>query len=367
MTILTRASTPALPLPIAHPPALPSLTGVRWIAAFVVFAYHLRNLQYFGGTPQLVLSAVFGAGSTAVSVFFILSGFVLAWSHRTTDAVLTSWWRRITRIGPLHLVGVFLACLIAACFTPSIRTDSAAALWANVFLVNSWHSPWWQAGNPVSWSLACEAFFSLLFPFMIRALGGRGPVVLGAIGVTSVAAIFAAPFLAHVVAPAVSAYSNPLVRLPEFVLGVVAGVAMRRGISTGPRLLIALIALVVGYILTTLFPTSALSTAAFTAVGAVLTIAALARRDIRHAPTGLTSRPMQFLGRASFGFYLVHLLIIDMLQGMFPALRAADTVTAAWGASAALVVALALGAVLHLGIELPMAQVLRIRRPRVVS
>lgn len=43
-TVSPSAADPALVTPL-----LPSLTGLRWVAAFVVFAYHVRNLGYFSG------------------------------------------------------------------------------------------------------------------------------------------------------------------------------------------------------------------------------------------------------------------------------------------------------------------------------
>ncbi len=76
---------------------------------------------------------------------------------------------------------------------------------------------WWQAGNPASWSLVCEAFFYLSFPFLIlrscasrtaRAGRGRGILVLVAL----------APQIAAISPLPMSAASTPLLRLPEFVL-----------------------------------------------------------------------------------------------------------------------------------------------------
>ena len=170
--------------PALEHPVLPSLTGLRWVAAFGVFAYHVRNLGYFDGNAQTALSAVVGSGDTGVSLFFMLSGFVLAWSDRADDdtagpvrAALRFWARRAARIWPLHLVAVLAAIIVAATLLPGIRTTSPAALVANVLLVNAWHAPWWQAGNPVSWSLTCEAFFYLTFPFLIRLLRSAHPAV----------------------------------------------------------------------------------------------------------------------------------------------------------------------------------------------
>jgi peptidoglycan/LPS O-acetylase OafA/YrhL len=57
---------------------LPSLTGLRWLAALLVFCYHVRNCGFFGGSSGSAMDVLFGAGATGVSFFFLLSGFVLA-------------------------------------------------------------------------------------------------------------------------------------------------------------------------------------------------------------------------------------------------------------------------------------------------
>lgn len=67
------------------PPRLDSLTGLRFLAALAVFFYHTVTLCP-PGIPKSVLSVVAAQGLVGVSFFFILSGFVLSWSHRPDDS-----------------------------------------------------------------------------------------------------------------------------------------------------------------------------------------------------------------------------------------------------------------------------------------
>ncbi len=154
---------------------LPSLTGLRWATAMLIFGHHLMAVEYFGGAPGDVWAFVFEAGKTGVTLFFILSGFVLAWGYKPQQSAGSFWWHRVARIYPLHVMGVGLALVAAATLIPEIRTDGAAPLAANLLLVNGWVPDWWQAGNPASWSLVCEAFFYLAFPFLIRPLVRLSP------------------------------------------------------------------------------------------------------------------------------------------------------------------------------------------------
>src|ERR687894_524914 len=59
---------------------LPSLTGLRFVAAFLVFGFHLHVAHLLDeGVAGTVMELVFGQGAVGVSFFFILSGFVLTW------------------------------------------------------------------------------------------------------------------------------------------------------------------------------------------------------------------------------------------------------------------------------------------------
>jgi peptidoglycan/LPS O-acetylase OafA/YrhL len=342
------ATDPALTVPL-----LPSLTGLRWIAAFVVFAYHVRNLGYFSGRAQGLLADTMGAGATGVSLFFILSGFVLAWAHRPGTKPLTFWWRRVARIYPLHFVAVVLAVVVARFLMPSITTTSPKALLANFLLVSSWHGPWWQAGNPVSWSLVCEAFFYLCFPLVIRVLGNARAGVLWTTAALSVLLTLAVPSLLAALPGQLSGANWPPARLPEFVLGVTVACLIRSGAWRGPRLLVSVLVAVAGFVAVDRVPSSPFALDGFTVVGFTLLIAALARADVAGVRTGLSSRPLVALGERSFAFYLVHLLVIDALVALWPV---ADPRPAIGGLALmvlALCTALVLAAVLHRLVERP--------------
>jgi peptidoglycan/LPS O-acetylase OafA/YrhL len=84
---MTTNSTPAT----ARAPLrkLPSLTGLRWVAAMLVFGFHVGTMHVIAEPDyQAAVSRLFTLGLSGVQFFFTLSGFVLVWSARPGDTPL---------------------------------------------------------------------------------------------------------------------------------------------------------------------------------------------------------------------------------------------------------------------------------------
>lgn len=351
------------------PQNLPSLTGLRWVAALGVFGFHILVVQYFSGSAVTVWGAVFGPGSSCVALFFVLSGFVITWSYRSGETT-RFWLRRVARLWPAHLVAVGLALVVAATTVPGIRTTDPMGELANVFLVSTWHTQWWQAGNPVSWSLACEAFFYFVFPFLHAALRRCPGPFLVAVASVMLLVTFTAPALAAHLPGQLSPYSFPPFRLPEFILGIVCALLIRQHGWSGPRPVVAVPVAVLGYVASAggfFVPPAGIEPSALADLGFALLISALVRIDLAGRRSVLASRPFQLLGKLSFSFYLVHLLVIASVSSPWPDGHPQIAwVPAALLALVSLTVALALAAALHFGVEVPARQaLLRLLDPRV--
>ncbi|MCE0448241.1 hypothetical protein LT493_44565 [Streptomyces tricolor] len=111
------------------------------------------------------------------------------WSARPRDRALAFWRRRIARIYPVHLATLAVALVMAYTLAHQARPTAKQTL-ANALLLHSWWQPWWQTLNPVSWSLACEAFFLRRLPAADPAAAPARRARLGrAGGALSVAAV----------------------------------------------------------------------------------------------------------------------------------------------------------------------------------
>lgn len=346
--------------PALRADTLPSLTGLRWGAAFVVFLYHIHNFGYIGGGAGHVLGMLVGAGTAGVSFFFVLSGFVLAWSSSESDTARRFWHRRFARIYPLHLATALIALALAATVLPSLAPSGPGELLANLLLVSSWNPQWWQAVNPVSWSLVCEAFFYLLFPLLIRMLRPLAARGLRIVLVGCLAAVLILPLVAPLTPPHLL-YAWPLARLPEFLIGVTAGLVVRQGHWKGPGVAASWCLAVSGFLIAP-YATPNFTHAAFTIIGVTALVPAMALAALRGSPSVWASGWLVTLGEVSYAFYLVHLLVIrlvdelwlpDPLAGPF-----ADPLVGTVVAAVVFTVALAAAVALHRGVEVPLRRLI---------
>lgn len=333
----TRAAPTSPPPPAAagtaereRPGRLHSLTGLRFVAAGGVVTVHATI--YDGGTTVPV--SVLWLGASSVSLFFILSGYVLTHSWRPSDSPRSFWRRRAAKILPNHVVTWAGALLLTAAIGASLAhmKGGAGSDMAALFLVHTWvpddTSP--TAGNPVSWSLAAEALFYALFPFLaplVARLGVRGCVVLAG---GCLAAMWAVPFLCDLfVDPATFAgmprthegmwflYFFPLTRLPQFLLGVaVARLSMLRPnlprFGVLPATALVAVALFGG---PAVLP-DAFMWAAATTLPLVLLVHSVAELDLREKRSLLRTRPAVFLGDISYALYLVHCQVLVVVDHM---------------------------------------------------
>ncbi|MFF7981317.1 acyltransferase family protein [Streptomyces sp. NPDC007901] len=344
----TQASTPA--------PSLPSLTGLRWMAAVLVFGLHVHNFRYFGGAGGRFMSWGFEAGASGVSFFFVLSGFVLMWSARPGDRAPRFWWRRVARVYPVHLVTVVVALVMAFTLPRQPRPTLPQGL-ADVFLVHSWWRPWWQTLDPVSWSLACEAFFYAAFPLLalvLRRLEARGATVLAGLSVLAVLAL-AWTDAHHCWDQPISSF--PAARLPEFALGAATARLVLLGRWRGPGLEASLALAVIGYFLVPQVTDDYAATAC-TITGFALLIPAAAVADLRGLPSLWRRRWLVRLGELSFAFYMIHLLVLRAGTHLLGTRPRYDLLTGAAVATAAFTVSLVLSWLLYEGVERPARRLL---------
>jgi peptidoglycan/LPS O-acetylase OafA/YrhL len=371
------------PRPVADSRAgrLPSLTGMRFLSAVMVFFFHFGVLGFFASAGALAkyTSATNEGGFAGVVYFFILSGFVLTWSERAGDRLGAFWRRRFVKIYPNYLVAVVLGIVLAVVIEGQPFNRNWAVL--EVFLVQSW-SPELitRSGfNAPLWSLSAEALFYLCFPLLVRLIDRIRPERLWAWFGGIAAAIVAVPVIAHLLPPGGPLYDdgmpptevwlvihNPATRMLEFVLGIV----MARIVLTGRRLPLRLggaVALsVVAYWASAYVP-SRFNSVAIMVVPLALLIAAAAVQDAEGRRSLVSRRVWVWLGEISYAFYLIHFLVQSHARYLLGTTTLSTPVAFALLAGC-FVVTIGLAALLHHLVERPMMKhFARSRRDRAES
>ena len=306
---------------------LPSLTGLRFPAALLVFLYHaalpipsLRLLESDDAQNAFTRAAE-QAGALGVSFFFVLSGFVLTWSVRERDGAGAFLRRRFVKIYPNYVVTWLLAMLLFAhAFTDFWRAA------ANLLMLQVWIPDFdtYFSVNTPSWSLGVELVFYASFPLLYALLRRIPAHRLKYWAAGAVVGVFALPFAAYRFLPSTPqvpggydasplqywvTYVLPPTRLLEFGLGILVALMVRNGRWRNIGLLWSGALLAGAYVLTGFVP-YLYAQRSICVVPIVLVIAAAATADIEGRPSLLRTRRAVWLGEISFAFYLLHYVVL---------------------------------------------------------
>lgn len=326
------ATTEASSAPRAGLSKLPSLTGLRFFAALLVFFFHitLSNSpippndpinpfadQELGSFLEMLVSK---AGYVGVSFFFVLSGFLLAWSYKPGEPTTRFWRRRLLKIFPNHLVMWVLSMIL---FAAAINTPTGII--SNLFLVNSFFPDGavYVAVNPPSWTLNSELLFYMLFPLIMiplrRIPGNRlwvwawimvaGMIAVQLVTTYLIPATPVSPLTPVSVTQFWFGYIFPPSRLFEFVLGSILAMIVLDKRWIPLKMWQTLLICVAGYALAMMVPfVYSFNVATIIPVAAI--ICTVAAGDIAGRKTFLASPTMVWLGNISFGFYLCQGVVI---------------------------------------------------------
>ncbi|MFU8850650.1 acyltransferase family protein [Micromonospora sp. SL1-18] len=337
----------------------------------MIFFLHIQSeSNYFiaDSRAQQTLNGVLAAGRSGVSFFFILSGFVLAWSVRPTDTASRFWWRRFSKIYPNHFVTFLIACLLLS--WRGMEVIDFERMFYNLTLLHSWppeQGDVWYSFNAPSWSLSCEAFFYLSFPLLYAWLRRLRPAAWWAIAAASVVFIAVLPIGIKVFHEPFGwsehfiVYHLPPVRMVEFLLGMCLALLVRGGWWRGPGMTVSIAVVLAGMAVAAFLSEEygLARDAACTVLGYSLLLPACALADVRRSRSIWRAPLLVYLGEVSFAFYMVHEICLYAVRHTFgddhphrPTAAAGVLVLATF--CFALVAAM----VLHHAVELPMMRLL---------
>ena len=296
---------------------VPGLTGIRFFAAAYVFVMHYgASAIDKAGAPRPVATFLHN-GVFGVSVFFILSGFILAHAHPAAFATQRQYavyfLHRFARIYPLYLFALVVALPVAVADVPLDLKQAIAVL----AMVQSWTGAFSHSGYAwimQAWTLSVELAFYLSFPFligMLRRLGTSlllGFCILDVIFIISGGTTTVTPWTdygGYIHQPVWPLYLPlPLVRTGEFLLGMLLQTFVTRLPRLAPNFGATHSVVICAAIIALLSATSderALSTAAVL-VGILIAMIYVADNAFTRL---LGSRALILLGNASYALYLL--------------------------------------------------------------
>jgi len=147
-----------------------ALTGVRAIAAYMVFCHH-----YTGSCSTGILLSFVKEFYTGVTIFFVLSGFLIYYKYSESATLekgfLINYFKnRFARIYPVYfLIVVFSAILI---YNPAggNLTNQLLLLLLQLTFVRGFFDAYKFIGVGQGWTLTVEESFYSFFPFLISII-----------------------------------------------------------------------------------------------------------------------------------------------------------------------------------------------------
>jgi len=337
-----------------------SLTGLRGVAALVIFFHHARH-KLEAVFPDTSFDFLIH-GYLAVDVFFVLSGFVISYSYATRIGSPAEFGhyllRRFARLYPLYavstlaVVGMVQGALAAGwqIHRPA-RFSIDHHLLIHLTMTQAWGWEQELRYNLPSWSVSAEIFAYLLFPalWVLTSRIGRTTTALAAALASTLLTVFVLRFLGFESLHVPS--QGALVRVTgEFLAGLLSYRAWSRNptiFNTVGRAVETLAIMVIAVIFFSPLADPLMSP------GAVVLVYVLARGG---GPlTRILATPfMLWLGRISYSLYLTHFPVLSVLERVLPVeiVPASDPARLAFVALH-LAIALVVAAAAYHGIEEP--------------
>jgi peptidoglycan/LPS O-acetylase OafA/YrhL len=152
---------------------IPALTGVRALAAYLVFISHYYYV--FDDTFPHIVQRFLGELHIGVSIFFVLSGFLITYRYYDNFHLTTDWFKqylknRVARIYPMY--AILTICAFVYYFITKDQSitkgfeNPIALLLMNITFVRGFFYQFWDTGIAQGWSLTVEECFYFSAPLI---------------------------------------------------------------------------------------------------------------------------------------------------------------------------------------------------------
>jgi peptidoglycan/LPS O-acetylase OafA/YrhL len=308
---------------------LSAVTGLRFLAALHVYFGHAMDPSGLGG--------VFLYNSrSSVSLFFVLSGFILAYVYADGATPIDRrrfWIARFARIYPVYVLSIAIALPVwlaeVRARGESIAFYVVPTIVAVLALAQSWNWSIANAINGPAWSLSVEAFCYAVFPAIVERVRRLDPRRLALLALGTYGAVLVLNTILDVtnlpraqrtdivmmISRLIGPASNPARRSLEFIIGAAVGCLflrrrdegkLRRGWRWDVAAFAGLVAIIAE--LAVMPPKLLTHNGLLAPLFAIVIVACAVGGPATN--TMLGNRASVFLGEASYAVYLLHLPIL---------------------------------------------------------
>jgi peptidoglycan/LPS O-acetylase OafA/YrhL len=204
---------------------LPNITFFRFVAALWIVVYHF-GLKVTTIHDNHLLNSIFKNGFQAVSFFYVLSGFIMAFIYYTANLenkfnVWKYWKARFARIYPAYFFAFVLSLFVY--FYWGNKLDFIQAI-SELFCLHTWRIDGMTSYyNYPDWSISVEFFFYLCFPLIIKS-GVKWNITVLTLIAASLWIITQLYYNSIPVHDQKTLEYFPLLHLSSFILGVYGGI-----------------------------------------------------------------------------------------------------------------------------------------------
>jgi peptidoglycan/LPS O-acetylase OafA/YrhL len=302
----------------------PELDALRFFAFISVFCFHRMDYVPTDPVRDVWLFRIGTVGAFGVPVFFLLSAFLITdllfrERERTGRIHVQAFYvRRILRIWPLYFAAFFGLCLLNH-FVAGVGTGDPFAWLAFTFFTGNWyiaHHGWIAGSIDPLWSISVEEQFYIVIP-VLAACGGRRAVQLASYVLLGGAYLTALLYALHPTPGDSGEWVNSFFQFQFFCAGTLLAILLHgRLVRLAVPVRLAGFALAAACWFTAMIrfkvqswnpqPTPAGSIAGWLLVlaGTVLCFVCTLGMPARLVPAWLS-----YLGRISYGLYIVHSLV----------------------------------------------------------
>ncbi|MXN91971.1 acyltransferase family protein [Flavobacterium sp. Sd200] len=149
------------------------LDEIRGIAALAVFLIHFIQLYYNTKTLGILGARADVLGVWGVSIFFILSGFLIhSGTRREFEKTNTVSWknyfmRRFFRIYPPFLVCLIFSYVLGKYFQSNmISNEDFGNLFAHITMISTYFTHYFENINAIFWTVIVEVHFYIIYPVL---------------------------------------------------------------------------------------------------------------------------------------------------------------------------------------------------------